>query len=316
MKKAFTLVELLVVIAIVAILIGVLLPALAGARESGYRSVSAGNLKQVATMMNVYANDYETSFPIISFIPSGQNRFVKNLPKDVISGGQGYLGGFAGFFSVDQINVGSGAKSFTGGRKPYFNKYGARPQWTRPAVGGEDEGEYGVCHPYIEKASDLQMLQNPADVVDGDGLAGLTQQRVQTIQDEKDVVWHNISYLYVSGLNQIISPVCMLGDETNHCDWGNTQFSSTIGVTGNNTWGTFRAGAPEKSQRGYWTDDNHGDQGGNFCYTDSSVRWINQRFGVKKDAGQYAAGFDPNDTIWAEMETFINDGTVTVQTVD
>ncbi len=58
MKKQFTLIELLIVIAIIAILAGMLLPALSAAKKAVYRATCASNQKQIMTMMISYANDY------------------------------------------------------------------------------------------------------------------------------------------------------------------------------------------------------------------------------------------------------------------
>jgi prepilin-type N-terminal cleavage/methylation domain-containing protein/prepilin-type processing-associated H-X9-DG protein len=55
---AFTLVELLVTVAIVAVLVGVLLPSLAGARDAARAAACASNLRQLALANDAYATDH------------------------------------------------------------------------------------------------------------------------------------------------------------------------------------------------------------------------------------------------------------------
>ncbi len=100
-KSGFTLIELLVVVAIIALLISILLPSLARARELAKRVVCMSNLKGIGNSCHIYANENYDLFPVSPHNPTSVT-FVGAIGE---KGSAVTQGGVAIDFTTNDSNV-------------------------------------------------------------------------------------------------------------------------------------------------------------------------------------------------------------------
>ncbi|MBC7834930.1 MAG: type II secretion system protein [Phycisphaerales bacterium] len=251
----FTLIELLVVIAIIALLVGILLPALASARENAKRTICAQNTRQTGLSMTMYANEYRDWNPV-----------MKTPGSNTTFGLQYMYGGAAGLFSLNQLG-----------------------NSTTPGVPGPQPGYVGLI--YVNQ-NDTPLL---SPYIDGFGVLNCPSDKrdlwwtyttppgsrnylppISTAMTPKkpgpleEVVSYNISYLYIAGFKtdeaSLIAPAPLWGDETNAKDIGEFSWYGDDSDA-------LAAGVRINSGR-YAKDDNHGSDGANFTFTDGHAAFV------------------------------------------
>jgi prepilin-type N-terminal cleavage/methylation domain-containing protein len=273
-EGAFTLIELLVVIAIIALLIGILLPAIGRARTSAQDLRCLAQVRSMGQAMNFYAGDYKDWYPVLP-VTQPDPRYLQN---------QETAGGVAGMFSTFQIGDGEGTidpPSVSGDVRFVGTPQGGPGAY----INGS---KTPIMQSYLES---FEILVCPRDKEDY--YFGRTPNQNSRIQPdrlkiptvparEQDVIDYNISYLYIAGLRpgdpSVLFPPPLFGDETIAAD---IKTNAWFGWN----WRTNSAGGGEPDpvgrfgfnpDTGYSDRDNHGDAGGNFVFADASASFVSE----------------------------------------
>lgn len=293
-KRGFTLVELLVVIAIIGVLVGLLLPAVQAARESGRRSSCINNLKQLGLALHQF-HDRQRHFPpgrggpvplvfspqahLLPHVEQGSLHSRLDLsssPTNLLIAGVFYSGAVNAAAAAEAVAVLQCASDPAGGRVPGIN-FGGTNYAANVGSGMVDQGT-------LVRADGVFYLNSKtrfADLVDGSSQTIAFSERTLGLNDKPLVsmpVPGSPFILETSGV-QVTEALCA---EQGTGSWNAERGGKWIlGNYGNTLYNHFHPpNAPgwdcmnPAQQRGLFAARSYHPGGVNVLYCDGSVSFI------------------------------------------
>lgn len=292
-KTGFTLIELLVVIAIIALLIGILLPALGKARNSARAMKCMANVKSMSTSLALYAGEYKSWYPNLPVGSGNPGDTEADADRENTSDHTkprysklGQYGGLAGFFTLNQQGQADPNSPSDPARCFVKKRFGvADPFYS-------DRKTQPVLHKYMDGFGSLVCPSDREDRRYGYHVTSAPNSNVEfTYSDPPaadsvytpkipakvdEISGYNLSYMYYVGLKSdepsVVSAVPIWGDETNGPDMGVNAFYARPGTTPTPGKGFVAAGAVAPNY--YGKVDNHGKAGGNWGFSDGHAEFV------------------------------------------